>query len=321
MRMSFIARKAVPRLDWAIRGAAIFVAAVGAVEMAAWLFHMTPDMGLPAGIASMRLNSGGGFAAAAGALWLIHRFPPESPPFRLGHGLAVLAAMLGSARLAQDLSAFLGINQLVLGDDRVAIGTLKPPRILPLTEFAFLFAGAALFVLKSRDPRVAVCSQWLVLPSFALAVLGIIGHAYGVAGLAAVDGAGSGAGAVRAGVGYARGRFNPRLHRASPPATPPAASLPGGCSPPCRPRSSCSAGLQVRGEAAGLFGSQFGAVAAVLIGVAVCFAVVVSTATGLRNIDLVRKEAMARIRDLNMRHERQIEERTAAAGAIAAGIE
>jgi diguanylate cyclase (GGDEF)-like protein len=296
-------------LDWAIRGAAIFVGAVGAVEIVGWLFQSATFVHLPPGLASMRFNTGGAFAAAGGALWLMHGSAPETPPFRLGHALAVLAAMLGGAGLAQDLSAFLGINQMIRPDDVVAIGTLAPPRNVPLTEFGFLFAGAALFVLKSRDPRVAMCSQWLALPPLALAALGIVGHAYGFKALSAAMApeaalalfvlalatlaADSTHGFVRIAAGDTAGGIVSRRLLAILPA---ALFLLGWA--------------EVRGEEAGLFGPQFGAVAAVLIAITVCIGVVVSTAVVLHQIDLVRKQAMARIRDLNARHEQQIVERT-----------
>ncbi len=302
-------RHGISILDWAIRGAAILAAATGLAEIVFALIHAMPSAGPQAGLAAMRLNTGFGFATAGAALWLLHRFAPETPPFRLGHGLAALAAMLGGATLAQDLSAFLGISQFVRADDIVAIGSLKPPRFVPLAECGIFFAGVALFVLKSRDPRVAVCSQWLALPPLALALLGIAGHAYGVQALSAVMApeaalalfvlalgtlaADSTHGFVRIAAGdTAGGAIARRLL-----VTVPAAIFVLGMA-------------AVRGEAAGLFGSQFAAVSLVLTAIAISAAAVVSTATALHATDLVRKKAMARIRDLNARHERQIDERT-----------
>jgi diguanylate cyclase (GGDEF)-like protein len=284
----FLIKHGISILDWAIRGAAILVTVIGFTEIALWLFHAAPFMRLQSGLASMRLDTGFGFAAAGSALWLLHRFAPETPPFRLGRALAVLAAMLGGAALAQDVSAF---------------------RTVPVIECGFLFAGVALFVLKSRDPRVAVCCQWLALPPLVLSVLGIVGYAYGVQALSAVMApeatlalfvlalgtmaADSTHGFVRIAAGDTAGGVVARRLLTVVPA---AIFVLGWAA--------------VRGEAAGLFGSQFATVSLVLIAVAISAAAVVSTATALHGTDLVRKEAMARIRDLNARHERQIDERT-----------
>ena len=308
MPTMFFIKNGISVYDWSIRAAAILVGPIGAIGGASWLFHALRFLHVPAAFAAMRLNSGGAFLAAAGALWLLQTSAPDSPPFRLGHALAVLSAMIGGATLAQDLSSFLGIGQLIGPDDVVAVETLGPGHV-PLAEFGFLFAGSALFVLKSRDPRVAACCQWLAVLPLAFSLLGLIGHAYGVAFLSramaleaafgffvltlATLAADSTHGFVRVVVGdSAGGVISRRLL-----AIVPIALFALGWA-------------QVGGEAAGLFGAQFGAMAAAVIGIALSAIAIVLTAIALHQTDLVRKEAMARIRDLNARHERQIEERT-----------
>ena len=294
--------------DWSIRAAAVLVASIGAFEVVVWLLHIAPLVRIPAGLAATRLDSGCAFLSAAAALWLAQTSAPDSPPFRLGHALAVISAMIGCASLGQDLSAFLGIGQLMRSDDVIAVEALRP-RHIPLAEFSFLFVGSALFVLKSRDPRVASCCQWLAVPPLALSLLGLLGHLYGVTALSAAIApeaaagflvltlatlaADSKHGFMRVVVGDSTGGIVSRRLLTSIPI---ALFLLGA--------------LQVRGETAGLFGAQFGAVAAVVIAIAASIAAIASTAIVLHNTDLVRKEAMARIRDLNARHERQIEERT-----------
>jgi len=295
--------------NWSIRAAAIVVGLIGAFEVAAWLLHMAPAVRLHAGIATTQLNSGCAFMAAATALWLLQTSAPDSPPFRLGHALAVLSAMIGCAPLAQDLSAFVGLGQLVRGDGVVDVTALGP-RHIPFTEFGFLFAGGSLFVLKSRDPRVAACCQWLTVPPLVFSLLAMIGRAYGVESLSRAMAAEAAPGffvlvlatfAADAKHGFANivvgdttgGTISRRLLAAIPVAL------------------FVLGWAQVRGEAAGLFGAQFGAVAATVIGIAVSTAAVVLTAIALHQTDLKRKEAMARIRDLNARHEGQVEERTA----------
>ena len=304
--MIFFIKNGISIYDWSIRAGAILVALIGAVEVASWLSHATSFALWPASL-STRLGSGGGFLAAAGALWLLQTSAPDSPPFRLGHALAVLSAMIGGATLAQDLSGFLGISQLMRGDAAV-VETLQP-RHVPLAEFSFLFAGTALFVLKSRDPRVAACCQWLAVPPLLFSLLGLVGHAYGVDVLSrtmapdvasgifvltlATLAADSTHGFVQILVSDSAGGGASRRLLASVPV---ALFLLGWA--------------QVRGEVAGLYGAQFGAVATAVIGIAVSVAAIVLTAIALHRADLVRKEAMARIRDLNARHERQVEERT-----------
>ncbi len=297
-------KKTIPVRDWAIRGAAVLVGVIGAGEIVFWLLQhgsiaLALDMGAP------RLNFGGAFIAAAGALWLLHTSHPDSPPFRLGNALAVLAGMLGGATLAQDLSAFLGIGQLIGPEDVVAVGPVQALHV-PMTEFAFLFSGAALFVLKSPDPRVAICSQWLALVPLALAGLGIADTAYGIAvamaphaALAffvlaiAIMAADPSHGLVRIVVSdTAGGVVTRRLLTILPPAM------------------FVLGWVQIKGEAVGLYGERFGTLVSVLGGITICVIAVVAVATALHHTDLVRKEAMARIRDLNARHERQIEERT-----------
>jgi len=301
-------KRTPPLLDWATRGAAVTVGLAGAAEAVAWLLHGMAIAGVLAAY-TPRLNIGAAAMAAGAALWLVHTSAPETAPFRLGHALAVLAAMFGCATLARELSAFLGIAGLIGPNATVAVDASGSARALPAAEFGFLFAGAALFVLKSRDPRVAACSQWLALCTLALASLGVTGFVYGVAPLSAlmaphlavalfvlplaIMAADAKHGFIRiAGSDSAGGIVTRRLLIVMP-----AVLFALGC-------------VELRGEAAGLFGVRFGVVAAMLLAIAICIAAVVSTAISLHSTDLIRKEAMARIRDLNARHERQIEERT-----------
>jgi diguanylate cyclase (GGDEF)-like protein len=283
----FLIKHGISILDWAVRAGAILAVIIGLADLALWLLHAPQPTLLQSGLASNRLDSGLGFAAAGSALFLLHRFAPETPPFRLGRALAVAAAMLGGAALARDLSTV---------------------RTVPAIECALLFSGVALFVLKSRDPRVAVCCQWLTLPPLALAMLGVVGYAYGVPALCALMapqaalalfalalgtlGADSTHGFVRIAAGDTAGGVVARRLLSVVPA---AIFVLGWAA--------------MRGEAAALFGWPFAVVSLVLAAVAISAAAIVATASALHGTDLVRKEAMARIRDLNARHERQIDER------------
>jgi len=300
-------KNGIPILDWGIRGAAVLVGLIGAGNIVGWLFHLASSAGAPPGDAAT-WNAGCGFMAAAGALWLVQTSAPDSPPFRLGHALAVVAGMFGAATLAQDLYGVLGVGQLIHTDTVFAARSLRPRRI-PVTEFSFLFSAAALFVLKSRDPRVAACSQWIACAPLVVAAAAIVGHAYGADWLSAMMalpsalaffllalatlGADSTHGFVRIATGDTAGGV---VIRRLLSVLPPALFLLGW--------------VLVRGEAIGLFDYRFAAVSAAIVGIAVCLGAVIATAVGLHKTDLVRKEAMARIRDLNARHERKIEERS-----------
>jgi len=289
--------KRIPVLDWSIRGGAALAGLVGAVEVAGWLLRAP----------SYRLNDGCALLAAAAALWLLHTAPADSPPFRLAHALGVLAAMFGGASLANDLSRFIGVPQLVGPDDVVAVGWLQGGHV-PIASVSFLFLGAALFVLKSADSRVAVCSQWLALPALALSALGIVGYAYGISPVTAAMAPGTALALFVLALATLASDSTHGYIRIA------ASDTAGGV---------VTRGLlvtipvaifvlgwaQVRGESSGMFGYTFGAVMTVLLGMAICVVVIVANATALHRTDLVRKEAMARIRDLNARHELLIQKR------------
>jgi diguanylate cyclase (GGDEF)-like protein len=303
-----------PGLHWFGRAGALLVAGLGVVVMVGWFLQIEQLKSVLPGMAIINVNTACSFTAAGVSLLLLHASAPGSLSFQLARVLAVFVAMLGAAALAEGLfGLYLGIDQLILPDDATAAGQPHPGNISSATEVSFLCAGLALVVFKARDPRIAACCQWLVLPPLMISTMAIVGTAYGANSLYQTGGYTSIAphSAVAFFVLALSTLALDSTHGFAGIAT---SDTAGGVV--CRRLLSTIPVIlfvlgwaHLRGEGAGLFGYQFGLASMVVTGIAVCAIAVASTAISLHKTDLTRKEAMAQIRALNARLDRQEEER------------
>jgi diguanylate cyclase (GGDEF)-like protein/PAS domain S-box-containing protein len=301
--------------DWFTRAGAVVVAAVGAAVICGWILDIALLKSVAPGLASMKLNAACAFLAAGVALWLLHTSAPGSQAIGIARALVVFVAVLGGLSLAEYLFGLeFGIDQLLIVDSQGAIGATPPGRMSPATALNFLIVGLALLALKARQPRLAACTHWLVIPPLFVSTLAIVGYAYGVSSLYAVGQYVSMA---------AHTAFSFFVLGISVLAADPAHGV-------ARIASSDTAGgivvrwllptlpivlfalgwLRLAGQQAGLYDTRFGLALMVLLSITVCIVAVVSTAVTLHRVDITRKRAEAEIMALNADLEQRVEERT-----------
>jgi len=297
--------------DKLARAGALSVGALGAAVMAGWFLDIGALKSLLPGLAAMKVNTGCSFAAAGVALWLLQAGSPRAQTLQLARVLGVFVAMLAAAALAEGVfGLYLGIDRLILSGGTVH---LAPARMSPAMALCFLCSGLALLTLKAREDRLAVCSQWVVLAPLAISAAALVGIAYGVP------------------LPTASNRFAPLapqvavlffMFSLSVLATDRTRGFTGIA-------ASDTAGgavyrrllgvvplvlfalgwAHVKAVEAGMFGYRFAFASTVAAGIAACAIAVAWAALALHRTDLVRKAAMAQIRALNERLDKQEEER------------
>ena len=226
-----------------------------------------------------------------------------------------MVAILGVVTLAQDVFQLrFGIDELIVRDDFLAVDTPAPGRMSPATAFNFFFIGVALLAFKTRRPRLAACTHWLVAPPLFIATLAIVGYAYGVSELYQVSLFTSMA--LHTAVAFfvltlsvlaADSKHGFALIATS--------DTVGGLVSrwllPSLPVMLFVLGwLRLKGEQAGFYEFNFGLALMVLMSISVCVITVAWTAIVLHKTDLTRKRAETKIRSLNVGLERRVEERT-----------
>lgn len=112
---------------------------------------------------------------AAAALWLL---PISAGPEKAWHrrGAQCLAGMVGLLGLLTLLEIFLGLQTGGFG--RVLAGSIG--QMAPLTAAGLLITSLALLLISDRKERRHNLSQLAAVPLFVLALLGLVGYAYGV---------------------------------------------------------------------------------------------------------------------------------------------
>jgi diguanylate cyclase (GGDEF)-like protein len=169
-------------LDWFVWGGALLIVFSGTAVIFGWLLNIATLKSMLPGLATMKVNTACAFLAAGISLWCLQGSKPDSYSRYLARALSVVVAVLGGMTLAQDIFEIdLGIDQLILPDvTSLPTETSHPGRMSPAAAVNFVFAGIALFALKARNPSLAACAHWLVVPSLFMSALGILGYAYGV---------------------------------------------------------------------------------------------------------------------------------------------
>ncbi len=302
-------------LDRFVRAGAFLIIAIGVSVILGWFMDIALLKSVLPGLATMKMNTALGFLAAGVSLWLIYFSPPGSRSVYAARALAIFLSMLGAITLAQDLfNLHLGIDELVIRDDYLAIDSPSPGRMAPATAFNFFFIGIALLCLKARRPGLAVCTHWIVVPPLFVATLAAVGYTYGVDDLYRVGLYTSMA--LHTTVSFfvlallllAADTEYGFAHIAS-------SDTVGGVVSrrllPTLPVMLFLLGwVPLKGEHAGLYEHNFGLALMVLLSIVVCVIAVASTAIMLHKIDLTRLGAESEIRSLNEGLELRVQERT-----------
>lgn len=312
-------------LDWFARVGALLVTSVGAAVIIGWVLNIALLKTLMPGLASMKLNTACAFLTAGVALWCVHTSAPQSQLLRLGRAFSFIVAALGGFTLAQDFfSIDLGIDQFLMRETPVATNISHPGRMAPTTALCFFATGVALLTLKARQPRLAVCSHWVVVAPIAVSTLAILGYVYGVSALYEIKPFTTMA--VHTALSFLVLALSllaaDSAHGFASIAT---SDTAGGIVSrrllPTIPVVLIALGwARLVGQHAGMYGTEFGLALMVLFSILICVGAVAATATTLHKVDGVRKQAEAEITGLNANLEQQVQERTEQLAELSAAL-
>ncbi|MDB5106917.1 MAG: multi-sensor hybrid histidine kinase [Fibrobacteres bacterium] len=156
---------------------AALIGSIAAMVMVGWTFDIRVFKTVIPGLVCMNPMTAVaflGFAAAIGLRrcrgGLLRHLPPA---------LSLGGAFLGVSKLADLFSgSHFDFDQLLFRDQLGLIAGMPPNRMAPNTALNFFLLGAALFLSRDRDAHRKVYA--LVIPSFLLAFLAMMGYIFGV---------------------------------------------------------------------------------------------------------------------------------------------
>jgi diguanylate cyclase (GGDEF)-like protein len=302
-------------LDRLTRIGTVAVALISTVAMCGWLSNDPVLTSLLTGQASMKFNTALGLFAATVTIWLLHTRASHSLWRAVARILAGIVFLIGGLTLAQDLLGLkFGVDQLIVPDFQSPLHTEYPGRMSPASSFNLVFIGLALLAFKARQPTMAACTHWLIVPPLLVATLAMMGYVYEVSALYQVRedssmamhtaasflvvglcilAADTGHGFACISIGDTAGGL---VSRRLLPTLPVMIFLLGW--------------VAVEGQALGLYDSRFSLALVVLFNTIVCVIAVASTAITLHKVDLTRKHGEAEILSLNAGLELRVEQRT-----------
>ncbi|HEX7089692.1 MAG TPA: GAF domain-containing sensor histidine kinase [Longimicrobiales bacterium] len=169
---------------WLVPAIAGLVAALSAVALVDWVVPVEIVSRTEAGYVPMSPWTAAGLLLAAAGLWLV---APERGGRRRRLGTMVCALLLmtraGVSLVQNGLGVDLGIDGLLFPRAIARTGVPFGGHLAPATAWVFLAFGVALLLLLTGRARAAVAAQYLALGAGLVAVLALVGYAYGVQGL------------------------------------------------------------------------------------------------------------------------------------------
>jgi diguanylate cyclase (GGDEF)-like protein len=293
----------------------VFVTGVGTTVAIGWVLNIEVLKNLIPGLVTMKMNTAVGFMAAGASLWLLMSGAPKTRMVHLARVLAAIVTAIGLLSLAEDrFNIDLGIDQLILPDNRQPPPGRHAGLMSPATSICFSFAGLALLCLKASWPRFAAAANWLAIPTLFLSSLALAGYIYGIDELykvslyttMAVHTAGSFFILALCIMASDRSYGFAKLASSDT-----AGGLVSRRLLPTLPFLLFALGwAHLTGGRAGFFGYQFGIALLVILSIAICIIAVAWTAMTLHRIDLVRQQVEVEIRNLNAELELRVLERT-----------
>ena len=290
--------------------AAIIAVVSGLLVLAGWLFGIDFLKTVVASGYPMKANAAGCFILCGAALWLIGR-KSRGAARGIGQVCAVLAALIGLATLTEyAFGVDLGIDQLLFLE-APGPGVAHTGRMPLLAAINFVLLGCALILLDTETRRGRRPAQLLALPAGLIALLVTFDYVLGLEG-SATDMALHGAllfGLLSLGVLLARPENGLTAVLVSP-------RLGGVVARRLLP--SCLAALVLvllgwlewRGQQAGLFDAESGAILTVTSAVAVIVVLIWVNARAQDRADEKRQRVEDEVRRLNTDLEQRVMERT-----------
>jgi len=157
----------------------LLVAAVGLTVVAAWLLNVPALTSLSNGT-NIKTNTGVCLAAVGLANWIL--LSTQDWRVRIvGQALALGAGLIGGLTLSQHVVGWdLGIDQLIAREAPGSFATVSPNRMGPPASLANLLLGVALLTVDSRWSRLRRAGVACAAATCVLAILPIMGFAYGL---------------------------------------------------------------------------------------------------------------------------------------------
>src|SRR5215510_10810114 len=163
-------------------GAGLVAVTGGLVLVGWWLRVPVLQSGIP-GLATVKANTAVCLVGCGVSLQLF--LSSLSPTSRVaGRFIAACVFIIAAATLSEDLFGVdLPIDQLLFREEAGSPGVTHLGRMAPGTALSFMLAGAAMWYLPGRRMQ---WTQYMAIPIAIVALVGVVGYAFGVNSLYAL---------------------------------------------------------------------------------------------------------------------------------------
>jgi len=153
---------------------------VGCLILSGWIFHIGRLKSALLGSMSIEVNTALGLILLGMSLWLLLPNPPRPAHRYLGFSLAGLAAFIGTMTVIEYvLGLNLRIDRLLLSQDNSPVGPYSSGRMSPITATTFLALGFALLLLDEETQSGWRPSQLLSLWGMFAGIMSLSGYLTG----------------------------------------------------------------------------------------------------------------------------------------------
>ncbi len=161
------------------------VIVVGFLVLAGWAVDSAILISVFPTLVAMNPITAVAFILAGFSLWLLGNEATDPSgtrrAHRFGQACALAVALVGLLRLSEILLGWnVGVDQLLFHEKLAAAPAGWPNHMAPNTALNFLLVGSALLFLNVETRRGRRPAQFLVLASALIALLAVVGYAYGV---------------------------------------------------------------------------------------------------------------------------------------------
>lgn len=158
---------------------------IGAGHLTAWLTGYMAERGLSS--ITMKTNAALGLVCVGLAIVLLEAADAGRWRRRAAQALAVIAAVLGSLTLLENLTGWnLYIDEILASEHQGALGASSANRMGIPASTSFLLAGISLLLFSRAKPRSPALAQWLALAICLISLLACVGYLYGAQSFYAV---------------------------------------------------------------------------------------------------------------------------------------